>query len=279
MKKKFILLSVMLAVIISMLTFCTNPSSADMVEDIQMTSIYLDNGNLNNARNVANKVIEEYKNYSDGYHLLASVYAQESNNLGSKEMCDKALITYKKAIDINNYMYIQKYDSYLQRAMLFWDFKHDKMSALKEYDNAINSLSDYSQKSGLVYSQRGELKTELNSPVGAQEDLEKALSYPELKNQGDLYVRTLAFLSKALYMQKKYDAAIGSALDALNICGFCRSYPSLTAQVYMAKSLYAKKDYDTAKSAARMAKFHLEEAQQTSDQYYKDMIYIINNSK
>ncbi len=278
MKKKFILLSVLFTIFISI--FCyPNASKADIRDDIQMASIYIDNGNLNNAKYLADKVISEYKNYSDGYHLLASVYAHESHNSGSKEMCDKALASYQRAIDINNYKYVQKYDSHLQRAMIFWDFKKDKMSALKEYDNAINSLSDYSQKAGLVYSQRGELKTELNSPVGAQADLEKALTFDEIKNQEDLYVRTLAFLSKALYMQKKYDASIASALDALNISGFCRSYPSVTAQVYMAKSLYAKKEYEAAKSAASMAKFHIEEAQMTSDQYYKDMIYIINNSK
>lgn len=89
MKKKFILLSTVLAVIISAFTFCSNPSSADIVDDIQMTSIYLDNGNLNNARNLANKVISEYKNYSDGYHLLASVFAQSQIIQGLKKCVRK----------------------------------------------------------------------------------------------------------------------------------------------------------------------------------------------
>ena len=73
MKKKFILLLVFLTTFVAMFAFCFNPCSAEMLDDIQMTSIYLDNGNLNNARNIANKVISEYKNYSDGYHLLASL--------------------------------------------------------------------------------------------------------------------------------------------------------------------------------------------------------------
>jgi len=225
--------------------------------------------------------------YADMYSDFIKINESLGKNISYAETLSKGFVSkypkvsdgYDKALSIDNFEYVQKYEVFLRRAVIYWDYKNDLKKALQDYDNAIKSAPANSVKLHIAYAQRGEIKTLLNSPVGAQEDLEKALTYNSINADKELHARTLAFLSKSLYMQKKYKEAIKQAGEALVICGIGDSYASVTAQVYIAKSALANKEYDLAKSMAELAKSMMEMNGNQSDSYYKEMLNILNQVK
>ena len=260
-----------LGLIIGIMGFNLQSCYADMYSDFIKINESLGK-NISYAETLSKGFVSKYPKVSDGYATLAIINAENDN-------MDKALYFYDKALSIDNIEYVQKYEVFLRRAVIYWDYKNDLKKALQDYDNAIKSAPANSVKLHIAYAQRGEIKTLLNSPVGAQEDLEKALTYNSINADKELHARTLAFLSKSLYMQKKYKEAIKQAGEALVICGIGDSYASVTAQVYIAKSALANKEYDLAKSMAELAKSMMEMNGNQSDSYYKEMLNILNQVK
>jgi len=268
MKKFFKCFLILLA-----LLFCNfQYSHASLEDDATQILGYTFNNDLNNAEYLTQQFITKYPNSSDGYYLQGLIQHHKGNVINAFNL-------YTKSILVNNFSSFSKGNAYMNRGIIFWDNKKDKTSALKDYDNAIKFFTSDSTIYNDIYRayvQRGELKTEMNSPVSAQADLEKSLSYNIQDKKA--YGEPMAYLSKALYMQGKYKESMDYAVKAENLLGIGSDYPSITAQVYVAKSAYALKNYELAKSSAQMTKLMLDSSGMKSQYqlYYTEVLKIIN---